>query len=123
MGIRILFINPMGTDMYDEHMASILNPIANSDTQLVVRSLQGVPKTPFLPSPALFHNQLFQTVIDAEKEGFDGIVIACCADPGLKDAKKLVNITVTAPFEAVAHTAPALGRLTVIVPPPGKRRV
>ena len=56
-------------------------------------------------------------MIDAEKEGFDGVVIGCCADPGLKDAKTLVNIPVTAPFEAVARTAPASGRLGVIVPP------
>jgi Asp/Glu/hydantoin racemase len=116
MSLRILYIDPIGTDIYDEHMYSLMQPQANSDTELVVRCLEDVPKTPFLPSPALFYNQLFQAVIDAEKEGFDGVVIGCCADPGLKDAKTLVNIPVTAPFEAVARTAPALGRLGVIVP-------
>ncbi len=116
MGIRILFIDPVGTDIYDEHMAAILRPQASSNTELVVCNLQGVPKTPFLPTPAAFYNQLFQTIINAEKEGFDGVVIACCSDPGLKDAKTLVSIPVTAPFEAAARTAPALGRLSVIVP-------
>lgn len=116
MSLRILFIDPVGTDIYDEYMYNIMRPQANPDTELVVRNLKGVPKTPFLPSPALFFNQLFQAVIDAEKEGFDGVVIGCCADPGLKDAKTLVNIPVTAPYEAVARTAPATGRLGVIVP-------
>jgi Asp/Glu/hydantoin racemase len=116
MGIRILFIDPIGTDIYDEHMANIMQPLVSPDTELVVRNLEGVPKTPFLPTPALFYNQLFQAVIDAEQEGFDGVVIGCCSDPGLKDAKTLVDIPVTAPFEAVARTAPALGRLSVIVP-------
>lgn len=114
MSVRILFINPLGTDMYDEHTRNILSPAASQDTELVVRSLQGVPKTPYLPSAAVFHNQLFQTIIEAENEGFDGVVIGCCADPGLRDAKRLVSIPVTGPFEALAHTAPALGRLTII---------
>jgi Asp/Glu/hydantoin racemase len=116
MDIRILFIDPVGTDIYDEHMATVLRPQASPHTELVIRNLQGVPKTPFLPTPAAFYNQLFQTIINAEKEGFDGVVISCCSDPGLKDAKTLVNIPVTAPFEAAVRTAPALGRLSVIVP-------
>jgi allantoin racemase len=116
MGLRILFIDPIGTDIYDEHMLQILEPRASPDTELVVRNLEGVPKTPFLPTPAVSYNQLFQTIIDAEQEGFDGVVIGCCSDPGLRDAKTLVRIPVTAPFEAMAHMAPALGRLSVIAP-------
>jgi Asp/Glu/hydantoin racemase len=116
MDIRILFIDPVGTDIYDEHMAKVLRPQASPNTELVIRNLQGVPKTPFLPTPAVFYNQLFQTIIEAEKEGFDGVVISCCSDPGLKDAKTLVRIPVTAPFEAAVRTAPALGPLSVIVP-------
>jgi Asp/Glu/hydantoin racemase len=116
VNIRILFLNSVGTDMYNQHRAEILGRAANPDTELVVRNLQGVPKTPFLPTPAVFYNQLFQTIIDAAKEGFDGVAISCCSDPGLKDAKTLVDIPVTAPFEAAARTAPALGRLSVIVP-------
>jgi allantoin racemase len=116
VSIRILFIDPIGTDIYDEHMTGILRPVASPDTELVVRNLQGVPRTPFLPTPAVFYNQLFQTVIDAEAEGFDGVIIGCASDPGLRDAKTLVSIPVTAPFEAAARVAPALGRLSVISP-------
>jgi allantoin racemase len=32
----------------------------------------------------------------------------------VQEAKRLVNIPVTGPFEALAHTAPALGRVTII---------
>ncbi len=114
MNIRILYINPLGTDMYDEYTASILKPASCPDTELVVRSLQDVPKTPYLPPAAYFTNQLYHAVIAGEREGFDGIAIGCCADPGVQEAKRLVNIPVTGPFEALAHTAPALGRVTVI---------
>lgn len=116
MSLRILFIDPMGTDLYSKHMLRVLRPQANSDTKVVSRCLKGVPKTPFLPPVQAFTNQLFQAVIDAEKDGFDGVVINCAADPGLKDAKMLVDIPVTAPFEAAARTAPSLGRLCVVVP-------
>jgi Asp/Glu/hydantoin racemase len=116
MSIRILFLGLAGGGIYDQPKAEVLTPVASPDTELVIRSLEGVPKTPFLPTPAAFYNQLFQTIIDAEKEGFDGVVIGCASDPGLRDAKTLVSIPVTAPFEAAARTAPALGRLSVIVP-------
>lgn len=116
MGLRILVINPIGADIYDEYTARILEPAASPDTEVVVRSLTGVPKTPFLPTPAAFYNQLFKAIMDAEQDGFDGVVIACCSDPGLKDAKTIVKIPVTAPMEAAARTAPSLGRLSVIVP-------
>jgi allantoin racemase len=109
MIIRILFLNVNGIGIYDEHMADILMPAANPGTEVTVRSLIGAPRTPFLSRhPSTFH-QLFQTVVNAEKEGFDGVVIGCAGDPGLKDAKRLVSIPVTAPFEAAAHTAPAFG--------------
>ncbi len=117
MGLRILFLSLLGTDMYNEHRDKLLRAHIRPDTELVVRNLQGVPKTPFLPSPALFYNQYFQAVIEAEKEGFDGVATSCCSDPGLKDAKTLVDIPVVGPFEAAVRSAPAFGgRLAVIAP-------
>ena len=114
MTVRILYLNPLGTDMYDEYTFNILQPAASPDTELVVRSLEDVPKTPYLPPAAYFTNQLLHAVIQGEKEGFDGVAIGCCADPGLQDAKRLVAIPVTGPFEALAHSAPALGRVTIV---------
>ena len=66
----------------------------------------GVPATIFLPAASLFLNQLLAAVEQGEKDGFDAVVIACCSDPGLEDAKDLVSIPVTAPMEAAA----AVGR-------------
>jgi len=116
MSVRILVIGISAGGIYDQPRIEMLGPLVNPDTELVVRSLQGIPKTPFLPTPAVFSNKLFQTIVDAEKEGFDGVVIGCCSDPGLRDAKTLVDIPVTAPFEAVARIAPAIGRLSIIAP-------
>ena len=87
-------------------------------TEVVVRSLAGtgVPPTVFLPAASLFINQLLGAVEQGEKDGFDAVVIACCSDPGLEDAKDLVSIPVTAPMEAAVATALGLGRLAVIAP-------
>ena len=118
MGLRILFLNLLGTDMYNEHRANLLQGWARADTELVIsQSTRGFPKPPSSPAPALFYNQYFQAVIEAEKEGFDGVATSCCSDPGLKDAKTLVDIPVVGPFEAAVRTAPAFGgRLSVIAP-------
>jgi Asp/Glu/hydantoin racemase len=117
MSLRILFLNLLGTDIYNDHRDALLQEQVNPDTELVIRNLEGVPKTPFLPSPALFYNQYFHAVIDAEKEGFDCVATSCCADPGLKDAKELVNIPVVGPFEAAVRAVPSTGgRLSIISP-------
>jgi|TARA_B100000686_G_C16800268_1_gene985431 Asp/Glu/hydantoin racemase len=114
---KILVLNPNGTDIYDQATREVAEPAVSSDTEVVVRNLAGsVPRTAFLPAPSVLMNPLLEAVVQAEKDGFDAIVIACCDDPGLQDAKHLVSIPVTGPMEAAAYTAAPLGRLAVIAP-------
>jgi allantoin racemase len=52
-----------------------------------------------------YHNylasvQVHKRIVEAEKEGYDGIVIACYGDPGIEAAKELVNIPVVGITEA-----------------------
>ncbi len=116
--MRIQIINPLGIDKHNETTLDVVRPTVSLDTQISARSLAGtgVPATAFLPAASLFMNQLLAAVIEAEKDGFDAVVIACCSDPGLEDAKDLVSIPVTAPMEAAAATGLAFGRLGVIAP-------
>ena len=88
MSMRLLYISVLGSDMYNAHILGLLQEAAAPDTEVVVCSLEGVPKSPFMPPVHQFYNQLLQTVIDAEQQGFDGVVIGCSSDPGLEDAKK-----------------------------------
>ena len=114
---KILVLNPNGTDIYDEVTREVAIPAVASDTEVVIRNLAGsVPRTAFLPAPSVLLNALLTAVVEAEKDGFDAVVIACCDDPGLLDAKELVSIPVTGPMEAAVHTAAPLGRLAVIAP-------
>ena len=48
-------------------------------------------------------------IIDAEKEGCDGVVIDCMGDPGLQGARECVTIPVIGPCETAMHYASMLG--------------
>ena len=116
-GKKILVLNPNGTNIYDQVTLDVAKNSVSSDTSIFVKNLSGsVPKTAFLPATSVLMNQLLTAVVNAEKDGFDAVVIACCSDPGLQDAKELVSIPVTAPMEAAVYTAAPIGRLGVIAP-------
>jgi len=111
---RILFIHPMGTDMYNQWTLEVLGPAAAPATELGVRHLPGLPETPFVPDTDLWRDEFFEAVVAAEKDGFDVVATACTSDPLVREAKHMVGIPVTGPFEALSHTAPAMGPLTII---------
>lgn len=111
---RILFIHPMGTDMYNEWTLDVLGPAAARETDLSVRHLPGLPETPFVPDVEVWRDDFFAAVVDAERDGFDVVVSACTSDPLVREAKNLVGIPVIGPFEALSRTAPAMGRLAII---------
>ena len=111
---RILFIHPMGTDMYNRLTLDLLAPVAAPGTEIEVRHLPGLPETPFVPEAEVWREAFFEAVRAAERDGFDAAVSACSSDPLVKEAKQLVNIPVIGPFEALARTAPSLGGLTIV---------
>lgn len=48
-------------------------------------------------------------IIEAEREGIDGVVINCMGDPGLQAGREVVQIPVIGPCEAAMHVAAMLG--------------
>lgn len=52
---------------------------------------------------------------EAEKEGFDAVVISCMLDPGLAAARERVSIPVVGPSQASMHLAAMLGHRFSIV--------
>ncbi|MBI3979992.1 MAG: hypothetical protein HY331_17600 [Chloroflexi bacterium] len=57
-----------------------------------------------------------QRIVQAEQEGFDAVVISCSADPGLQEARELVDIPVVGALEATVHVASMLGdRFSILV--------
>jgi allantoin racemase len=66
------------------------------------------------------HNVIEKTV-NAEREGVDAVVIGCFYDPGLREARELVEIPVVGVCEASLHVASMLsaGKFSVLV---GRRK-
>jgi len=115
MGVRMLLINPLGTDMFDGITVDLVQPHLAADTEVVCRSLAGgVPRTPFLAPPASYHDPLVGAVAAAADEGFDVVGISCCGDPALADCRAASRIPVTAPMEATAAASTALGPVCIV---------
>jgi allantoin racemase len=49
-------------------------------------------------------------VAQAEQEGYDAVIMHCCSDPGLAEARKRVRIPVIGPGEATLRTGVIVGR-------------
>ena len=56
-----------------------------------------------------------ERAIQAEKEGYDGLILGCFGDPGLNALREMVNIPVVGPVETAMHVASMLGRKFSIV--------
>jgi allantoin racemase len=55
-------------------------------------------------------------IVEAEREGYDAVVISCGADPGLQEARGLVDIPVVGALEATVHYAAMIAhRFSIIV--------
>src|SRR5699024_6931332 len=64
---------------------------------------------------ALCQPGFLEKAIQAEKEGYQGIISDCLADPGVKAAREVLNIPVVGPGEAAMQLATSLGNHFSIV--------
>lgn len=56
-------------------------------------------------------------IIQAEKEGIDGVIMGCAGDPGVDGAREVVSIPIVGPAQASFALASMLGRKFSIVTP------
>ncbi|NLC63002.1 MAG: hydantoin racemase [Thermoanaerobacterales bacterium] len=115
---KILWINPVGTDVFDADIKKALESIKRPGMQVDVVSLKRGPKhLEYRYYEALIIPDTLHLLKQAEKDGYDGAVIGCFYDPGLMDAREMLSkMVVTAPEEACVHIAATLGhRFSVIV--------
>ncbi len=118
MSRRILFINPVGTDLFDSPVSEILEAEKMPDTEVDVVSLKRGPQhLEYHYYEALVMLDTLHLIKQGEKDGYDGVVIGCFYDPGLREAREITKrMVVTAPAEACMHIAATLGdKFSVIV--------
>lgn len=108
--MRIFFLNPFGTDDYDELITSTLAPSLRPGTDVEVRHLKGAPRNiDYYVPKHLVEVEVLRSALAAEREGFDAFVIGCCYDPALTQARELVSIPVVGPLEAAASLSRPFG--------------
>ena len=115
---RILWINPLGVDLFDAPIKDIFNKEKMSDTEVDVVSLKRGPQhLEYHYYEMLVMVDTLHIVKQAEKDGYDAAVIGCFYDPGLREAREITeHMVVTAPAEACLHIATTLGdKFSVIV--------
>ncbi|MGQ9478097.1 MAG: aspartate/glutamate racemase family protein [Candidatus Bipolaricaulia bacterium] len=114
---KVLWINPVGTDLFDRPILEFLETAKAPETELEVRSLgRGPLHLEYHYYEALVLTDILHEIKRAERAGFDGAIIGCFYDPGLREAREITDrLIVTAPAEAALHIASTLGQSFSII--------
>ncbi|MBA4698302.1 MAG: hydantoin racemase [Ruminococcus sp.] len=109
---KILFINPVGHDIWNKEVEEYLSSYKDEETQLEVTSLgAGLPEhLEYNYYEVLIAEKLLHRIKKAENEGYDACIIGCYYDPFLQAAREICEkMVVTAPAEAAMHIGSTLG--------------
>jgi len=106
---KILVINPVADSRWNKTDGDYLKKMARKDTVIEVVNIEKGPKT--IES---FYDEAFAlpeilNIVRGIKNQYDGIMINCFADPGLKAAREICDIPVTGPGESAMILASMLG--------------
>lgn len=108
--MRILVINAIGTDAYNETRKRILSKYARPDVEISMTSLKDVPEQlAHLSKEMVIVPKVVEKVKEAETNGFSGVLINCFLDPGLHASREVVKIPVVGAGEASMMVAAMLG--------------
>ncbi|MEM3832488.1 MAG: aspartate/glutamate racemase family protein [Thermoprotei archaeon] len=113
--MRILVINPVGTDRWDEKDKNICKDFTSPDTQIDVVSLPEGPLSVETPeNEAQIIPLVIKTAIEYYKK-YDAIVVNCYLDPAVDLLKGIIRIPVVGPCEASLALASMIGKKIGIV--------
>ncbi len=113
--MRILVLKPYAARTRElEHCQRVARP----DTQVDFADIRDTYPLKDVQHRCFRHKAIeaaVERILQAEEEGYDAVCISCGLDPGLYEARELVNIPVTGAFEAGGHLACTMGhRFSVI---------
>ncbi len=108
MELAVVHINAeRGSEPYTEMVTEIFNKVARPDTKITHRwaKLKRASDTVFAYPYLLNSFDVIDNIVDAAGDGADGAMVACSGDPGITEARTLVDIPVVGPWEATLHLA------------------
>jgi allantoin racemase len=107
---RICFLNPFGTDQFDEIVRETLLPSLRPETEVEIKHLEHCPRNiDYYVPKHLVEVEVLRAVREAERDGYDAFVIGCCYDPALTQARELTDMPVVGPLEASVLLARLFG--------------
>jgi len=106
---KILVINPITTDSFNDMTKNYLEKIKSPDVEIEVVNIKAGPS-----SIETFYDEAFALpeilkTIDEYKSKCDAIVINCFADPAVNAARELTDVPIVGPAEASMMIALMLG--------------
>ncbi len=94
----------------EARMLENLGTVARPDTEVDINHLKHSAYMVHSYYTEMLNNLwLLDGVIEAEKQGYDAVIIGCADDPGIHEARQAVDIPVIAPAEAAMMLACSLG--------------
>lgn len=107
---KIKIVVPVATDAWNELILEDMQSHKAADTQLTIVNIDRGPESIECTYDVAWA-ELFcvQECEKAEAEGYDGAIIYCFGDPGLRAAKEKLNIPVVGINEPAVHLASMLG--------------
>lgn len=113
--MKILVINPVGTNKWDEKDKKTCEEFASSDTQIDVISLPEGPLSVETPESEAQVIPLVTKIAIEYQRNYDAIVVNCCLDPAVDLLKGIIKIPVVGPCEASLALASTIGKKIGIV--------
>jgi allantoin racemase len=119
--IKIMFLNPVGFDAYDDLFAGMIKEHKQSNTEVHVTSLN--PRVGLMDNleyrtyNTLISSDLIKATKQAANEGFDALIIGCFYDPNLLDAREISgDMVVVGPCQSSIEIALKLSnKFSVII--------
>ena len=118
--MRILVVNPVGTDLWDKKDEEYLRRFARKDTSIKVLSLKEGPSSlETFQSMVSVCPGIIQLVKRHEGD-YDAIMINCFGDPCVEALREIVNVPVLGPGETSMLVASLLGHKFSVISPTKK---
>jgi len=109
--MKILVIMPFGTGGYNQTVRDVLNRVRRNDTEIVVENLSRGPEfIRYAYFQSLMVPDIVDRIIRAEREGYNGVFVSCCFEPGVKEAREVVDIPVVGGSSPAVFMARQLGQ-------------
>ena len=110
--MRILWINPVGSDVFNADVLQILEEAKRKETEVEVVSLPANRPNylSYYSYEALAIPDVVRITYEAGQQGYDAVVVGCFYDTGLREAREVSGkAVVTAPCQATTDIARYLG--------------